>query len=277
LFYLLVVLSATLVGCSDDPAPIPTFPPNNTEGGEQDGLDGTDTVTEDDDTYTNTDVESPADTVTTDSVTPPSDTITDGGVADTEEPTDTQGATDAASDAGEEGGGDATLEDTGNQEGDGGTTAVPDTTEDVAEEDGGNVTDAESPPEDTGPPPECTSDNECVFLTALACCPDPPDPCIAAPETGLFEEELEVISWLAENCDPSLSCPDVVAPQCPQCHNVYSYEAVCDQELGECATALVLNCGALCEAAGQDANVDCPGISHPDALSPENLESCGCP
>jgi len=245
------------------------------EGGSNEGSEATEDVDAESrdltDTGTEGEEQAPVDTAQNDiSEDPDSDGATESPESDTE--------------ASEEGGEDAEeTEDDAVQD----STGPDDDTKEVGEdgnaedtsEEGDTVTaDAESEDivdEEVEEPGECETDDDCLFLTAQVCCPAlAASPCAIAPEVGTLEDEVAAVAWIQSNCAAVESCPDIVAPACSDCLDLYSYAPICDKSIGECALESEPDCDAICEAISITS--DCPSISDPEALTEDLVNQCGC-
>lgn len=210
------------------------------------------------------------------------------------------GATDgvgADATAGDAGATDSGTVDTATADAGSGDTALPDITAgdagstdgaigDGAATDGGDLSDAADAPEpgdaggadaDTEEPGACETDEDCTFLTAKACCPEPQGPCGDEPEVGNLSDQDEIIAWIAQTCDPTLPCDPIDPPDCEACYVVETLAPVCDAETKKCALARALDCASLCAAKGDPDAGTCPAISDPTLFTPDNLDDCGCP
>ncbi len=166
------------------------------------------------------------------------------------------------------------------------STAV-DAVEDVAA-----TPDAGAPPPDAGPspdvgpppepdvqePPACQSDDDCVFLVPLQCCPGPPTTCPPIPQVGTKGDLQEALDWLEAHCDPTQSCPQYSPPSCGECIKVVEPRAVCGDD-GACHLVLDVDCDALCQAMALPDGATCPvpNVDSPEYFNPVQASNCGCP
>ena len=270
----LLAASFVLIGCgSESPAPnTPVFTPPETADdaqAEDRASDDTsssttgqsDTQIQDGGIIEPGDVEGPGE-----DVSQPSD-----GIADGESSNDTAATEDISEDV-------STASDSSSQPDDA-FSETPDAAPvpDILDDDDAGA-DTAQPEVDAEEPGECEVDSDCLLLTKKTCCPEV-NVCAPVPEAGTLNEEVEALAWLSDNClgPADNECPELSAPECSNCIELFAYAPVCDKEIGECVLDKEPLCEAYCEAIAIDPNESCPFLSAPDEVDGEAFSSCVCP